>query len=78
MAEMNYSELSLKTLDLTTVSLHLKNHTLHCIARRVLIQQRFYDQCGVRGGRGGLLLEKAGWLWSNPILDAVLRKPAVG
>ena len=28
----------------------LENYTLHCIARRFLIQQRFDDQCGVRGG----------------------------
>jgi hypothetical protein len=54
----------------------LEIYTLHCIARRFLIQQRFNDQCGVRGGaiarKGGL------WLLSSPILDAVLRKPAVG
>ena len=59
MAEMNYSELfSQETPDLTTVSLHSKIITLHCIARRFLIQQRFNDQCGVMGE---LLLEK-GWV----------------
>lgn len=76
MEEMNYSELfSQETLDLTTVSLHSKIITLYCIARRFLIQQRFNDQCGVKGE---LLLEKVGWLWSSAILDAVVRKPAIG
>jgi len=59
MAEVNNPELfSQETLDLTTVLPTLEIYTLHCIARRFLIQQRFNDQCGVRGGaiarKGGL------------------------
>ena len=41
-----FGALSQETLGLPT----LENYTLHCIARSFLIQQRFDDQCGVRGG----------------------------
>src|SRR5271155_4449846 len=67
-----FGALSQETLGLPT----LENYTLHCIARSFLIQQRFDDQCGVRGG--SYCSKKVGWLWSSPILDAVLRKPTVG